>query len=97
MKSSTTDGRSGVSIAAPKSSGIARDEWLKALAEAGIEDVQSDDGSITVEDFAEMFSLARSTSARRLEALVAAGKAKETTKRIRSATRWTWCRAYRLV
>lgn len=58
---------------------IARDAWLKALEEAG-QPTEDDQEAVTIREFAEMFQLRREAATRRLEALVAAGKATRTTK-----------------
>ena len=58
---------------------ISRDEWLKALNEAGFS-AEHDEDAITVNDFAEMMGMTRDTADRRLRALVKAGKAAQTRK-----------------
>ena len=63
-------------------SGINRDEWLKALAECG-EDDRSDPDAITSTEFMAMMGVDRQTARRRLEKLVAVGKATRTIKRER--------------
>lgn len=80
MKSSTIGGKSGASIAAPKSSGIARDEWLKALDEAGVKEVRGDPSALTIAEFMEMFDIPRHTAARHLKQLERTNKAVRTTK-----------------
>lgn len=79
------------------SSGITRDDWLKALGEAGRDDLQDDDQALTSTQFAAMFGIARSTAMARLEALVTAGKAIETRKRQQTNGRMVRCRAFRLI
>ena len=64
---------------------ISRDEWLKALSEAGYKDGQDDPTAITVAEFAAMVGLNRQTAVRRLHAMVAAGKATRTQKRSQSS------------
>ena len=59
-------------------SGISRDEWLKALQEVGIER-ENDPDALTIDEFAAMFGMARTTAQHRLERLVAAGKTKPST------------------
>lgn len=79
------------------SSGIARDEWLKALAEIG-EPQEDDQLAVSIPEFAAMFSLNRQGAERRLRALEAAGKATRTHKRLTAADgRLRWLVAYRLV
>lgn len=96
-KSSTTDAACGASVAASKSSGINRDVWLKALADIG-EDGQSDPEAITTTDFMAMMHVDRQMARRRLDKLVAAGKATRTFKRERSTDgRMVRCVGYRLV
>lgn len=80
-RSSTTDGASGVLTAAQKNSGINRDEWLKALSEAGAAQlVESDPLAVTIAEFAEMLSVTRNTAAKRMALLERTGKAERTTK-----------------
>lgn len=66
-------------------SGITRDEWIRALAEAG-EPVEDDRDALTVREFGEMFGMTRPTAERRLQALVTQGKAIKTYKRVRVAS-----------
>ena len=74
---------------------ISRDEWLKALTDAGVED---DQGATTAGEFAALFGLNRLTAERRLKALEAAGKVTRTHKRsARTDGRIVTCVAYRLV
>ena len=62
------------------SSGINRDDWLRALDEAGLS-LADDQGAVTIHEFAEMFgNLHHQTAWRRLEGLVSAGKAVKTRK-----------------
>lgn len=78
------------------SSGISRDDWMRALAEAGYQD-EHDEQAVTIAEFAAMFGLKRTTAQERLVALVAAGKATSTRKRgINAAGRQVRFRAYRL-
>jgi len=55
---------------------INRDEWLRAVQDAGLS-VEHDQDAITIDDFALMYDppLPRSTSRDRLEKLVGRGKA----------------------
>ncbi len=79
-------------------SGITRDDWLKALAEAGIDDVEDDQQAVTAAEFGAMFGLPAYSGERRLKALAAAGKATRTRKRVKlSNGRIVSCVAYRLV
>jgi len=60
---------------------INRDEWLSALRDAGLyQEVDSD--SLTVQEYADMMGLKRAKAQRQLLALVAAGKAARTHKRV---------------
>lgn len=60
---------------------ITRDEWLRALTEAGVASPDVDDqDAVTIIEFQEMFGLPRNTAAFKLRALVTAGKATETRK-----------------
>lgn len=78
-------------------SGITRDDWLRAMQEAGLVH-ETDDGALTVTEFAEMFNLKSSTARRRLEMLVEAKKARETRKQVEDAQgRKTIVLAYRLL
>ena len=61
------------------STGIARDEWLKALNEAGLVH-ENDTEAVTVAEFAEMFGVDRQTADRQLQRLAQAGKATKTRK-----------------
>lgn len=65
--------------------GISRDEWLAALAEAGLEQVDDQD-ALTVSEFAEMMGMTRYGATQRLNALVSAGKAIKTSKRLQRTT-----------
>lgn len=62
-------------------SGISRDDWLKALEEAGCHDSEDDQQAVTIEEFAEMFQLSRATAERRLRHLDVKGLAMRTRKR----------------
>ncbi len=57
------------------SANISRDEWLKALGDAGYQDDVDDKDSISIDEFATMFGLPRTTAESRLRALVNDGKA----------------------
>jgi hypothetical protein len=59
---------------------ISRDEWLKALSDAGLHDDTDDQSALTTIEFMQMFDLCETTARNRLAALVKAGKAIETTK-----------------
>ena len=69
---------------------ISRDDWLRAVADAGFAQ-DHDPDAITIGEFAAMFQIPPSTAAHRLKKLVHAGRAAETTKR------QTTYRAWRLV
>ena len=76
---------------------INRDEWLKALAEAGTPH-DDDREALTVDEFAEMFDVTRVTASRRLERLAIAGKATRVRKRTMISNGRTYnLLAYRLV
>lgn len=60
---------------------ISRDEWLKALGEAGIHDDVDDQDALTILEFAAMFGIDRQAAECRLKKLVKVGKATRTTKR----------------
>ena len=79
------------------SEGITRDDWLKALTEAGA-NLEDDQDAVTVAEFMAMFDLVRYTAERRLRALAAAGKATVTRKRMTATDgRRVYCIAYRLI
>lgn len=79
------------------SGGITRDEWLSALADVG-EDGTDDRDAVTTTEFMAMMGVERHIARRKLEKLVAIGKATRTTKRERTADgRWVPCVGYRLV
>lgn len=59
---------------------INRDEWLKAIDEAGMA-LEDDQSAVTIYEFAELFGLVPNTAWRHLEKLVKAGKAERTSKR----------------
>lgn len=61
------------------STGITRDDWLKALDAAGLAQ-ENDQEAVTVAEFAAMFDQHRTTATRNLDKLVAAGKAVKTRK-----------------
>lgn len=76
---------------------INREEWLKALSEAGMPS-DSDDQALTVAEFAKMLGTKRTTAHARLQRLVTAGKAVQTRKRcVRSDGDVIMTTAYRLV
>lgn len=61
---------------------ISRDEWLKALTDV-CGTFENDQEAVTILEFAAMFGLERQAAVRRLEAMVAAGKARRTKKVVR--------------
>lgn len=76
---------------------ITKDEWLKALDDAGVSMV-NDQSAVTAIEFAAMFGVSTPTAGRRLRALVAAGGAHRTQKRTTAADgRVMVLPAYRLV
>ena len=61
---------------------INRDEWLKALKDAGFEDPGVDDqDAITIGEFAKLMGVPEATASNQLRALVARGKATRTLKK----------------
>lgn len=60
-------------------SGITRDDWLKALNEAGVV-TEDDQNAVTVNEFMVMFDLPRQQASRQLIQLEAAGRAVRTRK-----------------
>lgn len=62
-------------------SAISRDEWLRAMEEAGLQDMVDDQSAMTVIEFADMFAIDRNAAARRLRQLHHAGRAVKTQKR----------------
>ena len=58
---------------------INRDEWLRALAEAGYPQ-EDDQSALTAAEFASMFNIPRQTANDRLGKLIRCGKAVRTTK-----------------
>lgn len=77
---------------------IGRDEWLKALSDAGF-GTENDPDAITITEFAKMVGVGRLAAQARLEELVRTGKAVETKKWSLSASglRRGLSRAFRLV
>lgn len=59
---------------------LTRDDWLRALDEAGVPH-EHDAAALTVDEYAEMFTISRVTAGRQLDRLVKAGKAARTYKR----------------
>lgn len=59
---------------------INRDEWLKALTDAGCHSDEDDQQALTIREFATMFGMGRMAAEIRLKRLVDAGKATETKK-----------------
>lgn len=58
---------------------ISRDEWLKALGDAGFSQ-EDDQSAVTLSEFAALVGISRHVAAARLGALIAAGKAIKTKK-----------------
>lgn len=85
MKNTSIGAKSGASIDLPKSSGIRRDDWLKALGDAGIS-TEDDPTAITIGEFGALFGMSISVSRRHLDHLVSIGKATRTHKRQLSIT-----------
>ena len=77
---------------------ITRDDWLKALSEAGMSTHAVDDqGAVTISEFAEMFTLPYQTARNKLARLIRAGRATETEKTVvNSYGRRVSMKAYRL-
>lgn len=63
---------------------IRKDEWLKALSEAGMS-LESDDSALTVQEFAAMIGLSWHSAQRRLSKLAARGLAIRTRKVVHSS------------
>ena len=79
------------------SDGISRDEWLKALSEAGLP-MENDESALTLLEFAELCNIPRTTAQGYLAKLVKAGKASPTWKmKATSSGAMIRHRAYRLV
>jgi len=77
--------------------GPTRDDWLRALDDAGVMSTQDDQQAVTVKEFAAMMGFTNMTASRRLQALAAAGKATRTVKVARVANNRRFpCVAYRL-
>ena len=80
------------------SAGISRDEWLKALHDAGVQAAEDDQSALTVYEFAAMMSVPLGTAAGQLRKLVALGRAKATSKwGVSSAGRRIQYRCYKLL
>lgn len=75
---------------------ITRDEWLKALTEAGTQP-EHDADAVTTEEFATMMGLPTRTAFSKLQVLIKAGKAERTRKRVQASRGTTTVTAYRLV
>ena len=78
---------------------ITRDEWLKAMSEAGLTTHEVDDQSaLTVPEFAEMMKCPRGTADTKLRALEHHGKAIKTRKTVlNSYGRLVSMKAFKLV
>lgn len=75
---------------------IAREDWLKAMADVGAP-LTDDRSAVTITEFGAMFGLRRAASGERLRRLLAAGLAQETRKTIRDVSgRPQNVKAYRL-
>lgn len=97
MKSSTTDGGSGASSVVQKSEAISREEWLKALDDAGIDNRTDDQSALTAAELGAMLGIDRQAVERRMEKLIAHGKATKTQKRAKTVNgRSSFLVAYRL-
>ena len=78
------------------STAINRDDWLRALTEAGLTH-DGDQDAITATEFGAMFNLKRAAARYKLAQLVEAGKAVPTRKRVADAAgRIVVVPAYRL-
>lgn len=76
---------------------ITRDEWLRAMEEAGVNQVDDRD-ALTPKELGELMGIERTTAERRVRAMVAAGKAIKTTKLIEDGRGRRYCHtAYKLV
>jgi hypothetical protein len=81
------------------SSGISRDAWLRAVEDVGMPLVDDQD-AISLQEFMAMLDppLRLSAARSRINALIDAGKAIKTMKRIQdTAGRWQYVPAYKLV
>lgn len=76
---------------------INRDDWLKALHDAGVHDDVDDQDAVTAIELSAMFGLSRIAAERRLKKLAATGKAMRSRKRVLTSDgRTVSCVAYRL-
>lgn len=79
------------------SSGISRDEWLRALESAGFDD-RNDPEAMTASELAAMVGIDRQAASRRLQRLEELGQATKTRKRVTSKDgRMLFSTAYRLI
>jgi hypothetical protein len=63
---------------------ITRDDWQKAIEEVNATLLDADPSVVTLYEFADLMGVAYQTSRKRLFGLVKAGKAVQTTKRVRT-------------
>ena len=78
------------------SASISRDEWLKALTEAGLNE-EDDQEAVTIGEFAALLNVPVQTAQSQMNKLVRLGKARRTTKRgVTSYGRHISFTAYRL-
>ena len=97
-KSIIIGGASGRLNDPPKTNGLSRDLWIKALEEAGIQGGVDDQDAMTVHEFAAMMGLAPTTARYQLARLVSTGKATKTTKMGRDSRGHRTCYvSYRLL
>ena len=66
---------------APAPVTISREDWLAATAEAQADRADNDPGLLSYYDYATLLQVALGTAVKRLNGLVAAGRAMRTTKR----------------
>ena len=79
-------------------SGLTRDDWMKAMEDAGVDTGVGDPLAITTNEFAAMFKLSRAQAERRLRKLEEAGRAKRTRKLAPGGDgRLCWSVAFRLI
>jgi len=78
--------------------GITRDDWMQAMADAGMAQAEDDQSAITVKEFMAMFDppMTFNPAKAALEKLVTMGKATKTFKRVRDGVRVDNKPAYRL-
>lgn len=80
------------------SGGISRDEWLKALEDAGVHSTVDDQDALTMAEVAQMLSITPLAAKLRMDTMVKLGRAKATFKwGTASNGRRQHLKAYRLI